>query len=66
MFTFVVIFGTILSIMSRITNCEIKSNRIRKIQNGGYTDIFQKEAEAEAKRRRNVMLQGFRGGGRRW
>ena len=52
--------------MSRITNCEIKSNRIRKIQNGGYTDIFQKEAEAEAKRRRNVMLQGFRGGGRRW
>ena len=52
--------------MSKSTKCAIRSNRIRKVQNGGYTDIFQKEAEAEAKRRQNVMLQGFMGGGRRW
>ena len=46
--------------------CEIRSNRIRKIQNGGYTDNFQKEAEAEAKRRQNQIFQSFRSGGRRW
>ena len=36
--------------MSKSTKCAIRSNRIRKVQNGGYTDIFQKEAEAEADR----------------
>tara|TARA_R100001163_G_C5049566_1_gene186493 strand:+ start:211 stop:366 length:156 start_codon:yes stop_codon:yes gene_type:complete len=50
----------------KASTCEVRSNRIRKIQNGGYTDIFQREAEQEAKRRRNLIFQGMRSGGRRW
>jgi len=46
--------------------CEVRSNRIRRVQNGGYTDIFQKEADAERKRKQNQIFQGFRSGGRRW
>ena len=33
----------------KAATCEVRSNRIRKIQNGGYTDIFQREAEQERK-----------------
>ena len=31
----------------KATTCEVRSNRIRRVENGGYTDIFKKEAEAE-------------------
>lgn len=50
----------------KASTCEVRSNRIRKIQNGGYTDIFQREAAAERKRKQNQIFQSFRSGGRRW
>ena len=43
----------------KASTCEVRSNRIRKIQNGGYT-------EQESKRRRNLIFQSMRSGGRRW
>ena len=48
----------------KATTCEVRSNRIRRVENGGYTDIFKKEAER--KRKQNQIFQSFRSGGRRW
>lgn len=53
--------------MSKSHKCQVVSNRMRNIQRGSYTDIFQREAEAEARKRANLALQVYRlGGGRKW
>jgi hypothetical protein len=53
--------------MSRAAKCQVVSNRTRNIQRGSYTDIFQKEAEYEARKRANMNIQIFRlGGGKKW
>lgn len=44
----------------------VRSNRIHRVQSGGYTSIYEKEAEAEARRRQNVARQGYMTSGRRW
>jgi hypothetical protein len=44
----------------------VRSNRIHRVQSGGYTSVYEKEAEAEAKRKQNMIRQGFMQGGRRW
>ena len=53
--------------MSKSYKQQIVSNRMRSVQNGGYTDIFRKEAEEERKRKANLAHQMSRSGGRsRW
>jgi hypothetical protein len=53
--------------MSKAAKCQVVSNRTRNIQRGSYTDIFQKEAEAEARKRANMHIQVYRlGGSRKW
>ncbi len=52
--------------MSRAAKCQVVSNRMRNIQRGSYTDIFQREAEAEARKRANIQMQIYRLGGKRW
>ena len=54
-------------IMSKSAKCQVVSNRMRNIQRGSYTDIFQREAEAERKKKANMHIQIYRlGGGRKW
>ena len=43
-----------------------RSNLMRNISRGSYTDIFRKEAEAERKKKANLALQIQRSGGRKW
>ena len=52
--------------MSRSYKQQIISNRMRSVQNGGYTDIFRREAEAERKKKANIAMQISRSGGRKW
>ena len=53
--------------MSKSNKCQVVSNRMRNIQRGSYTDIFQKEAEAERRKKANMHIQIYRlGGGRKW
>ncbi len=53
--------------MSKSNKCQVVSNRMRNIQRGSYTDIFQREAEAERRKKANMHIQIYRlGGGRKW
>lgn len=52
--------------MSKSYKQQIVSNRMRSVQNGWYTDIFQKEAEAERKKKVNLAMHVTRAGGRKW
>lgn len=51
--------------MSRANKHQIISNRMRSVQNGGYTDIFRREAEAERQKRANIAMHISRTG-RKW
>ncbi len=53
--------------MSRSGKCQVVSNRMRAVQNGGYTDIFRREAEAERQKKANLAMHVSRSrGGRKW
>ena len=53
--------------MSKSYKQQIVSNRMRAVQNGGYTDIFRREAEAERKKKANIAMHFSRSGSsRRW
>ena len=52
--------------MSKSNKCQVVSNRMRNIQRGSYTDIFQREAEQEARKRYNMQIQIHRLGGKKW
>ena len=53
--------------MSKSAKCQVVSNRMRNIQRGSYTDIFQREAEAERKKKANLAMHFSRSGSsRRW
>ena len=53
-------------VMSKSYKQQIVSNRMRSVQNGGYTDIFRKEAEAERQKKANLAMHVTRAGGRKW
>ena len=52
--------------MSKSYKQQIVSNRMRSVQNGSYTDIFRREAEAERQKKANLAMHITRARGRKW
>ena len=52
--------------MSKAGTCQQRSDRMRSVCRGSYTNIFTDEYQREKEKRINMTFTSLRSGGRRW